>query len=94
MGLLWCLILVGPFLGISWGFYGIVVVFGSGRPICGIFMGFLWDFYGIVVGFCGIVMVFASGWPKTTEQIVELPWFQSKYIVFFKKIHSDRLLFK
>ena len=78
MGLLWCLILVGPFLGFSWGFYGIVVVFGSGRPICGIFMGFLWDFYGIVVGFCGIVMVFASGWPKTTEQIVELPWFQSK----------------
>ena len=29
--------------------------------------------------------MFASGWPKTTEQIVELPWFQSKYIVFFFK---------
>jgi hypothetical protein len=42
-----------------------------------------WDFYGICVGFlwncCGILWdCYASGWPKTTEQIVELPWLQSK----------------
>ena len=59
-------------------FYRIVVVFDFGRLICGFFM----DFHGICVGFlwnyCGIVMVFASGWPKSTEQIVELPWLQSK----------------
>ena len=71
-------LIFGIFMGILWDFYGIVVVFDSGRPIFGIFMGFVWNFYGIVVGFCGVVVVFASGWPKTTEQIVELPWLHFK----------------
>ena len=36
-------------MGFLLDFYGIVVVFDSGRPIFGIFMGFLWDCCG---GFC------------------------------------------
>ena len=40
------------------------------RPICGIFLVFF--------GNLGIVMVFAFGLPKFTDQIVELPWLQSK----------------
>ena len=90
---LWCLILVGQFLGFSWNFYGIFmgllwcsILVG---PIFGIFMGFVWDFYG---NCCGILWdCYASGWPKTTEQIVELPWLQSK-IVFFSFILIDYCL--
>ena len=57
-----------------WIFYGgfSVGLIGSvpGWPICGIFLVFFGNF--------GIVMVFAFGLPKMTDQIVELPWLQSK----------------
>ena len=57
-----------------WIFYGgfSVGLIGSvpGWPICGIFLVFF--------GNLGIVMVFAFGLPKFTDQIVELPWLQSK----------------
>ena len=73
---LWCLILVGQFLGFLWDCCGVrfwSAHFWDSYGICVEFWwNLLWDFVGLL--WCLLL----SGWPKTTEQIVELPWLQSK----------------
>ena len=57
MGLLWCSILVGPFLGFLW-------------DLCGIFMELLWDFVGLLCFWLAQNYRTNSGIAMASKQIV------------------------